>query len=354
LNIKSKGIYHKVTETRVISSQRKQLKLNLQSWTVLETPQPTMPPMQSNSASRSLNRDLEGFNSPLFSCLYDSDSTLIKDMMMTKDMELTAPTSNIEFNTGESTINTPDIALEVFENIFNEPGIEIASPESNLFTDPETRIISLESDLFQNIEYETTMQETDMNTVETMDMTESVWGPGTFDNLEENVYELCAPASVVEGTFDQDNDIGTPSGNDPLEIENIDLLQWIVDDQNINFQEAIIQEEEKFVKTEVERVSVIVPVQRQVPEESTPVVEIKIENLNEDEKYRKMRHQNNEASKRCRANRKRKSQELEDELMKLERRNVVLRAKMDSMEREVKLLKKKFLSDISISSKICI
>merc|ERR1712048_1426056 len=104
--------------------------------------------------------------------------------------------------------------------------------------------------------------------------------------------------------------------------------------------------------TEVERVSVIVPVQRQVPKESTPVVEIKIENLNEDEKYRKMRHQNNEASKRCRA--KRKSQELEDELMKLERRNVVLRAKMDSMEREVKLLKKKFLSDISLSSKICI
>merc|ERR1711963_1202460 len=337
LNIKSKGIYHKVTETRVISSQRKQLKLNLQSWTVLETPQPTMPPMQSNSASRSLNRDLEGLSSPLFSCLYDSDSTLIKDMMMTKDMELAAPTSNIEFNTGESTIET-------------------ASTESNLFTDPETRIISLESDLFQNIEYETTMQETDMNTVETMDMTESVWGPGTFDNLEENVYELCAPASVVEGTFDQEIDIGTSSGNDPLEIENIDLLQWIVDDQNINIQEAIIQEEKKmkFVKTEVERVSVIVPVQRQVPKESTPVVEIKIENLNEDEKYRKMRHQNNEASKRCRANRKRKSQELEEELTELERRNVVLRAKMDSMEREVKLLKKKFLSDISLSSKICI
>merc|ERR1711983_708099 len=275
--------------------------------------------------------------------------------MMTKDMELAAPTSNIEFNTSESTINTPDIALEVFENIFNEPGIEIASPESNLFTEPETRIISLESDLFQNIEYETTMQETDMNTVETTDMTESVWGPGTFNNLEENVYELCAPDSVVEGTFHQENVIGTPSGNDPLEIENIDLLQWIVDDQNINFQEAIIQEEkEKFVKTEIERVSVIVPVQRQVPKESTPVVEIKIENLNEDEKYRKMRHQNNEASKRCRANRKRKSQELEDELIELERRNVVLRAKMDSMEREVKLLKKKFLSDISLSSKICI
>merc|ERR1712201_31938 len=170
-------------------------------------------------------------------------------------------------------------------------------------------------------------------------MTESVWGPGTFDNLEENVYELCAPASVVEGTFDQEIDIGTSSSNDPLEIENIDLLQWIVDDQIINFQEAIIQEEEKFVKTEVERVSVIVPVQRQVPEESTPVVEIKIEHLTEDEKYRKMRDQNNEASKRCRANRKRKHQELEEELERLQQRNVVLRAQMDQMEREVKEVK---------------
>merc|ERR1711902_277341 len=104
-----------------------------------------------------------------------------------------------------------------------------------------------------------------------------------------------------------------------------------------NIQEGVIEVEEKtnFVKTEVERVSVIVPVQRQVPEESTPVVEFKIEHLTEDEKYRKRKHQ-----------------DLEDELKELERRNVVLKAKMDTMEREVKLLKKKFLSDISLSSKL--
>merc|ERR1719410_3130320 len=113
-----------------------------------------------------------------------------------------------------------------------------------------------------------------------------------------------------------------------------------------------MNEVEEKIKPEVERVSVIVPVQRQVPEEFTPVVEFKIEHLTEDEKYRKMRDQNNEASKRCRANRKRKHQELEDELIELERKNVVLKEKMDSMEREVKLLKKKFLSDISLSYKI--
>merc|ERR1711944_200055 len=106
-----------------------------------------------------------------------------------------------------------------------------------------------------------------------------------------------------------------------------------------------------FVKPEVERVSVIVPVQRQVPEESTPVVEVKIEHLSEDEKYRKMRDQNNEASKRCRAKRKRKHQEAEDELIFLQERNVELRAKMDEMEREVQILKKRFLTNISVQNK---
>merc|ERR1719328_449418 len=65
----------------------------------------------------------------------------------------------------------------------------------------------------------------------------------------------------------------------------------------------------------------------------------------------RMRNQNNEASKRCRANRKRKHQEADEELERLQQRNVVLRAQMDQMEREVKELKSKFLSDITISKK---
>merc|ERR1712115_771982 len=65
----------------------------------------------------------------------------------------------------------------------------------------------------------------------------------------------------------------------------------------------------------------------------------------------RMRDQNNEASKRCRANMKRKHQEADEELERLKQRNVVLRAQMDQMEREVKELKSKFLSDITISKK---
>merc|ERR1711902_247866 len=184
------------------------------------------------------------------------------------------------------------------------------------------------------------------------DFTEHIWGHNTFDVFETPDLGLCAPANVVEGAAEepQPPEAASPSlchTNDSLELENLDLLQWIVNDQDINIE---IEEPKPAVPNqEVERVSVIVPVVSQ--QFRIEPLEVKTEKLSGDEKYRKMRDQNNEASKRCRANRKRKHQEMEDELIELERKNVVLKEKMDSMEREVKLLKKKLLSDLTISKK---
>ena len=128
----------------------------------------------------------------------------------------------------------------------------------------------------------------------------------------------------------------------------MDLLKWIVNDQEISTE--IEEPKPKVALQEAERVSVIVPVvSQQFRIDTLESLEIKTENLSEDEKYRKMRHQNNEASKRCRANRKRKHQETEEELEMLAQRNVVLRAQMDEMEREVRELKSKLLTDITIS-----
>merc|ERR1712078_222786 len=118
-------------------------------------------------------------------------------------------------------------------------------------------------------------------------------------------------------------------------------------DQDITIE--IEEPKQEAPHQEVERVSVIVPVVSQ--QFRIEPLEVKTENLTEDEKYRRMRDQNNEASKRCRANRKRKHQETDEELERLQQRNVVLRAQMDQMEREVKELKSKFLSDITISKK---
>merc|ERR1712045_892939 len=220
-----------------------------------------------------------------------------------------------EFRTGSSQINTPDISTETFEDV----------------------------------EY-STLPDTDLNTANAKDFTENIWGHDTWAVFETPELGLCAPANVVEGTAEEFQPLEAASPSlcqtlDPLEIENMDLLKWIVNDQEISTE--IEEPKPKVALQEAERVSVIVPVvSQQFRIES---LEIKTENLSEDEKYRKMRHQNNEASKRCRANRKRKHQETEEELEMLAQRNVVLRAQMDEMEREVRELKSKLLTDITVS-----
>merc|ERR1712110_299645 len=173
----------------------------------------------------------------------------------------------------------------------------------------------------------------------------------TFDVFETPDLGLCAPANVVEGAAEepQPPEAASPSlclTNDSLELENLDLLQWIVNDQDINIE--IEEPKPEAPHQEVERVSVIVPVVSQ--QFRIEPLEIKTENLSGDEKYRKMRDQNNEG-KRCRANRKRKHREMDEELERLQERNVALRAQMDEMEREVRELKSKLLSDITISKK---
>merc|ERR1712107_287545 len=96
-----------------------------------------------------------------------------------------------------------------------------------------------------------------------------------------------------------------------------------------------------------ERVSVIVPVdQAAVHVAPEPlIVEVKMENISEEEKYRKMREQNNEG-KRCRAKRKRKLEAAEEELQMLTERNTSLMEQLASMEMKVKKLKSLVLSEI--------
>merc|ERR1719315_534375 len=85
----------------------------------------------------------------------------------------------------------------------------------------------------------------------------------------------------------------------------------------------------------------------EIPQQSQPIIEIKNEDLREDEKYRKMRNQNNEASRKCRMNRKRKLADMEEEYELLQEKNTFLKSRLEEMENEVKLWKKKLLSDIS-------
>lgn len=287
-----------------------------------------MLPQQNTPASTFL--EVEGF-------LLDLPDVMNMDLTLMMDMNSTARTSTTTFNTGASTLNTPEIGQSVdnFESIFNEAEVVISNS-------PESTALDLDYDIVEPPEY---------GNME--NFTETVWGPETFV-FDSSDFGLCAPASLVEGTTDITT---TPNISnfktditDPLELENIDLLQWVIDDQKLN-EDSIAELEDKktFVRSDVQRVSVIVPTNAtNVSFENKVLVEVKTESLTDIEKYRKMRDQNNESSKKCREKRKRKHQEMEEELVELQDRNSVLRATLDKMEREVKILKQKVLSDITM------
>lgn len=321
-----KGIHQEVSESRTISFKRNNLPKQNQTCNLSLETTSTMLPLHHAVASVSQDWETEGLS--LAYQDFEMDNT-----MMGMDLMDEMGAGIKEFNTGSSVINTPDISPDTFEYVFTETG------EAGNLVATET---------FEDVEY-STLTEMELNTANAKDFTEHIWGHDTFETPELG---LCAPANVVEGAADELQPQEAASSalcqsNDPLELENLDLLQWIVNDQDINIE--IEEPKQEVPQQEVERVSVIVPVVSQ--QFRIEPLEVKTENLTEDEKYRRMRDQNNEASKRCRANRKRKHQETDEELERLQQRNVVLRAQMDQMEREVKELKSKFLSDITISKK---
>lgn len=242
----------------------------------------------------------------------------IPNMMMDLEMDLLATGNRAyrAFNSAASDLNTPDIATD----------------------------LDIGKILAANIDTQNTAMET----------REDVWGHESFDIFSTMDYGLCLPATLVEGSLAVSDDSLIVPDTDPAaleECENIDLLQWIVEDQDID-PLAACEVAEPELPAEVKRVSVIVPVSS--PSTSfyiNPVeqaeVKVKLEPLGEDEKYRRMRSQNNDASKRCRENRKRKAKEMEDELAFLEERNQNLKETFESMEREVKAMKRQLLSNIS-------
>jgi len=245
---------------------------------------------------------------------------------------------NNDFNT--STLNTPEIEDFSFNGNFEE-----------FFTWNDHGQATIEN--FEQIK-DTLTEITDF-----ISQPENIWGFKTFD--EDNI-ELCAPPSIVEGNVE--NEVGEQnmasnvtteivSKESTFDIENNDVLKWIIDDQQIDdlpiLENAQLEETQaihsiplsnKVQTTDFILQEIVLPVK----------VEVKTEDLGEDEKYRKMRSQNNEASRKCRLNRKRKQEDMEEECKLLEERNVFLKSRMEEMEQEVKAWKKKLLTDIASTS----
>jgi len=269
--------------------------------------------MQIESASLPLFRGGEGS--------LEEFPVELPNMMMDLEMDLLATGNNPDraFNSTASDLNTPIIATD----------------------------LDIGKILAANIDTQEQQQQ-DAG----LETKEDVWGHESFDIFSTMDYGLCLPPTLVEGSLaDSADSLIVPDTVPAALEETIDLLQWIVEDQDID-PLAACEVAEPEQPAEVARVSVIVPVSspstsfyiNKVEEEE---VKIKLEPLSEDEKYRKMRKQNNDASKRCRENRKRKAKEMEEELAFLEEKNQNLRETFESMEREVKAMKRQLLSNIT-------
>merc|ERR1712212_417017 len=159
--------------------------------------------------------------------------------------------------------------------------------------------------------------------------TETVWAGVSFDDANLG---LCLPAFEAEGRIELPVNVANNNGNNDnngnVESgEADDLLKWIMDDTQIAdfaFPDEVEEATTSFL-----------------------IKEVKMEELTEEEKYRRMREQNNRASQACRAKRKRKLAEEETELATLQQKNIQLQAVLKDMEKEVASYKKRILEQVS-------
>merc|ERR1719492_400280 len=164
--------------------------------------------------------------------------------------------------------------------------------------------------------------------------TETVWAGVSFDDANLG---LCLPAIEAEGRIELPVNV---VGNNVESSETDDLLKWIMDDNQIadfNFPNEAEEATTSFLIEEVK-------------EEATKANKrsrVKMEELTEEEKYRRMREQNNRASQACRAKRKRKLAEEEQELTTLQEKNIQLQAVLKDMEKEVASYKKRILEQVT-------
>merc|ERR1712012_1233019 len=207
----------------------------------------------------------------------------------------------VEENTTEdtamtNTINLDDLLLE--ETVFVSTSIapmDMIEEEENLTIEKNTVPLSEDTtnimEMIENVAFDltppeplptTTLHITDHKAeVEQMVEVETF---STWTSLDDANLGLCLPAIEAEGRIELPV---TVVGNNVESSETDDLLKWIMDDNQIadfNF-----------------------PNEAEEATTSFPIEEV------EEEEYRRMREQNNRASQACRAKRKRKLAEEEQE-----------------------------------------
>merc|ERR1712038_1705933 len=229
----------------------------------------------------------------------------------------------LEENTTEdtamtTTINFDDLLLEetVFVSTSIAPMDMIEEEEENLIeknTAPLSEDTTNIMEMIENAAFDLTLPEPLPTTtlhitehkaevekmVEVNDATETF---STWTSLDDANLGLCLPAIEAEGRIELPVSV---VGNNVESSEADDLLKWIMDDNQIadfNFPNEV---EEATISFLIEGVKVeMVKEEMGEATKANKRSRVKMEELTEEEKYRRMREQNNRASQACRAKRK--------------------------------------------------
>merc|ERR1711899_127218 len=256
----------------------------------------------------------------------------------------------LEENTTEdtamtTTINFDDLLLE--ETVFVSTSIapmDMIEEEENLMienTVPLSEDTTNIMEMIENAAFDLTLPEplptTTLHVTEHKAEVEQMVEAETFStwtSLDDANLGLCLPAIEAEGRIELPVSV---VGNNVESSEADDLLKWIMDDNQIadfNFPNEV---EEATISFLFEGVKVeMVKEEMGEATKANKRSRVKMEELTEEEKYRRMREQNNRASQACRAKRKRKLAEEEQELTTLQEKNIHLQAVFKSMQEEVK------------------
>merc|ERR1719429_693681 len=280
---------------------------------------------------------VEGFN---ISTSEEVEGELTTGKQLTRVFNGLVEENTTNDTTMTNTINFDDLLLE--ETVFVSTSIapmDMIEEEENLTIEKNTVPLSEDStnimEMIENVAFDLTLPEplptttlhiTDHKAeVEQMVEVETF---STWTSLDDANLGLCLPAIEAEGRIELPVRL---VGNNVESSETDDLLKWIMDDNQIadfNFPNEAEEATTSFLIEEVKE-------------------EMVKEEMGEEEKYRRMREQNNRASQACRAKRKRKLAEEEQELTTLQEKNIHLQAVFKSMQEEVALYKKRILEQVA-------
>jgi len=292
---------------------------------------------------------VEGFN---ISTSKEVEGELTTGKQLTRVFNGLVEENTTKDTTMTNTINFDDLLLE--ETVFVSTSIapmDMIEEEENLMIEKNTVPLSEDTtnimEMIENAAFDFTLPEPLPTTtlhigehkaeVEQMVEVETF---STWTSLDDANLGLCLPAIEAEGRIELPVRL---VGNNVESSEADDLLKWIMDDNQIadfNFPNEVEEATTSFL---IEGVKVEVGEASKANKRSR----VETEELTEEEKYRRMREQNNKASQACRAKRKRKLAEEEQELTTLQEKNIHLQAVFKSMQEEVALYKKRILEQVA-------